>query len=223
MRERSDGYRGRFFILDGPDGCGKSTQARTTVNYLTEQGYDVVHLRDPGGTSIGEQIRSVLLNPKNKEMSDNAELGLFMSSRAQLVNERIKPALSDGRIVVCERWIPSTMTYQTAEITDMNERDRRMIEICDVGKFFTEGLRPDLTMIIDVEAEEGLRRVMAQRGETDRIESKGLGYHQAVRGGFLRIPNLLEERDDFGNIKIVLPLDMESTTKEIIRLVNEEL
>lgn len=167
--------KGRFVVLEGPDGSGKSTQARALVEWLSNRGIPPLHVRDPGGTRIGERIRAILLDPEHRELAPAAEAMLFMASRAQLVAERIRPALGAGTIVVCERWLPSTICYQGYAgglSTD---------EIWRVGRVATGGLDPDLTIVLDVTPETGLGRV----GDTpDLLESRSLEFHRKVRDGY---------------------------------------
>lgn len=169
---------GRFLVLDGPDGCGKSTQAKRLVERLRAQGRDVLHTREPGGTRTGEAIRALLLDPSHGEMTLRAELLLYMASRAQIVEEVLRPALSAGRIVVCERYLSSSIAYQGVAGGLGAE------EVARVGAFATGGLAPDLTVILDIDSREGLARVARDK---DRIEGRTLEYHEAVRRGFLEL------------------------------------
>ncbi len=167
---------GRFLVLDGPDGCGKSTQAKRLVDRLRADGRDVLHTREPGGTRTGEAIRALLLDPSRGEMTLRAELLLYMASRAQIVEEVLRPALAAGRVIVCERYLSSSIAYQG--VAGGLGAD----EVARVGAFATGGLAPDVTVILDIEPREGLGRVA--RGK-DRIEGRSLAYHEAVRRGFL--------------------------------------
>lgn len=167
---------GRFLVLDGLDGCGKSTQARRLVERLRAEGHDVLHTREPGGTRTGEAIRALLLDPTRGEMSLRAELLLYMASRAQIVEEVLRPAIEAGKVVVCERYLSSSIAYQG--VAGGLGAD----EVARVGTFATGGLAPDLTLILDIDPQEGLSRV--SRGK-DRIEGRSLAYHEAVRRGFL--------------------------------------
>ncbi len=167
---------GRFLVLDGPDGCGKSTQAKRLVERLRSEGRDVLHTREPGGTRTGEAIRALLLDPSRGEMTLRAELLLYMASRAQIVEEVLRPALAAGKVIICERYLSSSIAYQG--VAGGLGAD----EVARVGAFATGGLAPDLTVILDIEPGEGLARVA--RGK-DRIEGRSLAYHEAVRRGFL--------------------------------------
>lgn len=175
-----------FVVLDGPDGCGKTTQARLLAEALRAEGRVVQHLREPGGTPLGEALRAILLAPRDAEgaLDPRAEVLLFFASRCQLVEQRIRPALARGETVVCERYVSSTFAYQA--------------RASGVGEDFVLGLArdvlrdafpPPLTLILDLPAEEGLRRGAA-RAAADGIEARGLAYHEAVRRGFLRYAEL---------------------------------
>ncbi|MCU0725216.1 MAG: dTMP kinase [Planctomycetes bacterium] len=178
---------GRFLVLDGPDGSGKSTQASRLCAWLAAEGRRVAHLRDPGGTRIGEKIRALLLDPEHREIDVRAEVLLFMASRAQLAAERIRPALSRGEVVVCERWIGATLSYQGRGGGGGEE------EILSLCAYAVGGLRPDLMLILDVDPAEGLARIGRPR---DLMEERPLDYHRRVREGFLDLASrgLLEAR-----------------------------
>lgn len=167
---------GRFVVLDGPDGCGKSTQARRLVERLRADGRDVLHTREPGGTRTGEAIRALLLDPTRGEMTLRAELLLYMASRAQIVEEVLRPALAAGRVVVCERYLSSSIAYQG--VAGGLGADA----VAQVGAFATGGLAPDVTVILDIDARDGLARIA--RGK-DRLEGRAIEFHEAVRRGFL--------------------------------------
>lgn len=173
----SDGT-GRFLVLDGPDGCGKSTQARRLTAWFSTRGRTVLHVRDPGATRVGEKVREILLDPAHEELRPVTETLLFMAARAQLIAERIEPALAAGDVVVCERWLTSTVCYQGyAGGLDPEA-------IWSMGELATGGLSPDLTLILDVDPATGLGRVGAT---PDGFESRALSFHEAVRDGYHRI------------------------------------
>lgn len=164
-------------MIDGPDGAGKSTQIAMLAAFLREQGLAVAQTRDPGGTAVGDRIRAILLDNAHAEMAVACETMLYMASRAQLVAEVIRPALESGVCVLCDRFVSSTIAYQGAGGADI-EAIRRVAQVA-VG-----GVWPDLTVILDLGHEEGLRRA-AERATKDRMESKGDLFHQRVREMFL--------------------------------------
>ncbi len=167
---------GRLIVLEGPDGSGKTTQTARLAAWLAESGREVVAFRDPGGTSLGERLRSIVKDRSGLTIGMRAEMLLFMSSRAQLVEEVIRPALDRGAIVVGDRFLLSNVVYQGyAGGLDVEE-------IWRVGLVATGGLLPDFTIIVDVPPEVANQRIGPSR---DRIEDRGEGYRQAVREGFL--------------------------------------
>ncbi len=169
--------RSFFITLEGPEGSGKSTQATRLAAALRRHGRRVIELRDPGTTSLGTRLRAVLLHER-QPISAMAEALLFIAGRVQLVNERIRPALRRGAVVVCDRYHDSTMAYQgDAGGVEVAWLDR-------VGRRAVGGLMPRLTIVLDVPPQIGLARV---RGAKDRMESRALAFHRRVRAGYRRI------------------------------------
>ena len=170
--------KGKFIVLDGPDGCGKSTQTKLLTQWLERQSVETVTFRDPGDTAIGEKIRQVLLNPEHVAMSTTTEVLLYMAARVQLWQEKIAPALEQKKCVILDRWLSSTCAYQgCAGGFGMNQ----------VKKLAADSLGmpwPDLTVIVDVDLETAAKRLSVQ---PDRMEAKPRKYHQKVREGFLRL------------------------------------
>lgn len=172
------GKIGKFITLEGSEGSGKSTQSALICDYLKKQGKDVLQLREPGGVKISEAIRNLLLDVKNTDMSSECETLLYMAARAQVVKEVIAPALKAGKIIVCDRFLDSTIAYQGYG----NGMDVDFIK--RLGVFVTAGIVPDLTLLFDIETEQGLSRTNAKK---DRIELRPLAYHQKVRRGYLEL------------------------------------
>ena len=171
-------FSGKFIVLDGPDGCGKTVQTKLLVDWLKEQGAAVETFREPGGTAIGEKIRQILLNPEHIQMSTRSELLLYMAARAQLWEEKIAPALKEDKCVVLDRWLSSTCAYQGCA------GGFGMDNVIKIATDCLERPWPDLTIILDVDLETAAKRL--KRG-LDRMERKGDGYHQKVREGFLKL------------------------------------
>jgi dTMP kinase len=169
--------RGLFIALDGPDGGGKTTQAARLVDWLREQGHEVVACRDPGGTHLGDRLREILLDRATVHLSVRAEMLLYMASRAQLVEEVIRPGLEAGRLVVSDRYLLANVVYQGYA------GGLPVDEVWHVGEAATGGLLPDLTLVIDVPPEVAQARVGAPR---DRMEDRPDAFRQRVREGFLR-------------------------------------
>lgn len=170
-----------FITLEGPDGSGKTTQARLLAEFLGEQGRDVLLTREPGGTPIGDQIRAVVHDLRNKEMHPHTEVLLYVASRAQLVAQVIRPALAAGKLVVCDRYADSTLAYQGYGHGLDLEALRTIL------RFATGGLQPDLTLYFDISVEEGLKRRQsdaAQGGDWNRLDAYTLEFHRRVREGY---------------------------------------
>ena len=169
-------HPGLFFVLDGPDGGGKTTQVARLAAWLKGGGREVVTCRDPGGTALGERTREILLARNTVPLSVRAEMLLYMASRAQLVEEVIAPALAAGHVVVSDRYLLANIVYQGSAGGLIEE------EIALVGMVATSGLLPDLTLILDIAPEAAAARVGLPR---DRIEDRPLFYHERVRAGYL--------------------------------------
>ena len=172
---------GKFLVLDGPDGCGKSTQTRLLSEWIAEQGVDVVSYRDPGTTLVGEKIRAILLDTAHEGMGDNVEVLLYMAARAQLWKEHIGPDLAAGKCVLMDRWLSSTCAYQGWAGGFGVEK------VIKIGTDSLERIWPDLTVVLDVDTETAASRM--QR-DLDRMEQKGDAYHRKVREGFLKLPDI---------------------------------
>jgi dTMP kinase len=169
--------RGIFVTFEGIEGSGKSTQAELFIRWLKEKGKEVLSLREPGSTKLGEKVRDILLFSEPDQISDSAELLLFLAARAQIVEEKIKPALDNGSIVVLDRYSDSTFAYQGYAGVIAVETIR------EINAFATAGISPDITFILDIDIEEGLKRA----GCKDRIENKGLEFHGKVKAGYHKL------------------------------------
>jgi dTMP kinase len=176
-----------FLTFEGPDGSGKTTQVAPLAEFLTQLGYQVLITREPGGTAIGDQIRQVLSDLKNTGMHPSSETLLFLAARAQLVEEVIKPHLEDGYIVLCDRYADSTMAYQGYG----HQND--LTQISSLINFATGGLKPDLTLLLDVGADAGLKR-KAEGTEWNRLDAYSLEFHQRVRQGYAALAQAEPER-----------------------------
>ncbi|MHB8984219.1 MAG: dTMP kinase [Carboxydocellales bacterium] len=196
--------KGLLITLEGPDGAGKTSQIHNLANYFKEQDYPVVTTREPGGTFLGSAIRKLLLNPEHGQMTEKAEVLLYAADRAQHVQEIILPALARGEVVICDRYIDSTLAYQGYG----RKLDIDFLE--SVNSIATGGLIPDLTLILDVPAQVGLARIITGREQgagIDRIEGQALEFHQSVRAGYLAIaaqqPNRCRVIDATQSIELV--------------------
>jgi dTMP kinase len=172
--------RGVFITLEGPEGSGKSTHIRLLANWLKARGHRVLVTREPGGTGLAKTLRKFLLHAKTP-VAPLAELLLYEADRAQHVSECILPALKRGRVVLCDRFTDSTMAYQGFG----RGLDRKLIET--LNRIASYGRRPDLTILMDVPADRGLRQALGRNKGRDRLEQAGSAFHRRVRDGFLRI------------------------------------
>jgi dTMP kinase len=181
-----------FISFEGPDGSGKTTQLHILHEYLVRAGYPVLLVREPGGTDIGDQIRTVLHDTRNVSMLPNAEVLLYSASRAQLVGQVIRPALAAGSVVLCDRYAEATIAYQGYG----HGLDRDSLKA--ITTFATGGLRPDLIIYLDIEVEQGLQRkkssFQAGQGEWNRMDQKELDFHRRARAGYLQMATAEPER-----------------------------
>ena len=172
--------KGLFIVMEGPDGSGKTTQINLLKEYLEEAGYECLITREPGGTVIGEEIRQLILNPEHKEMSPVTEMLLYAASRAQLVHEVIGPALEEGKIVISDRFVDSSIVYHGIA---------RKLGISTVSAVNAPGIgiyRPDGIFFIDLSEAEGLRRKKEQKN-LDRMEQEGIDFHHMVSEGYRKV------------------------------------
>lgn len=187
--------QGKFIVLDGPDGCGKSTQVRLLSEWIGRQGVQTASYRDPGTTAVGEQIRNILLDPRHVGMGDNVEVLLYMAARAQLWKEKIAPDLAENRCVVMDRWLSSTCAYQGWAGGFGIDR------VIKIGSDALQRVWPDVTILLDVDLDTAGGRM---NRNLDRMEQKGPQYHAKVREGFLKLAEL---RKDIVVINAVQDID----------------
>jgi dTMP kinase len=198
---------GKFIVLDGPDGCGKTAQTKLLADWLKEQGISTESFRDPGGTAIGEKIRQILLNPEHIAMSTETEVMLYMAARVQLWAEKITPALKENKCVILDRWLSSTCAYQGHAGGFGTDNVIKIAEDC------LERPWPDLTVILDVDLETAAKRL---KKDLDRMERKGDGYHKKVREGFL---GLAKGRKNF--VIIDGTSDIETVHKKVLEVIEQ--
>jgi len=170
-----------FITLEGPEGSGKTSHIPYLVEYLREQGHVVFPTREPGGTSISEQIRDILHDLKNAEMHPRTETLLYQAARAQIVEQVIKPRLDDGEIVISDRYFDSTIAYQGYGHQQDLEQVRALV------KYATGGLTPDLTILLDLDIEVGLKRKTQNELEWNRMDAYTVEFHKRVRAGYLEL------------------------------------
>jgi dTMP kinase len=202
-----------FITLEGPEGSGKTRQIVPLADYLRQQGLPVLVTREPGGTSIGDQVRAILSDLNNSAMRPNTEILLFQASRAQLVEQVIQPHLHAGGVVLCDRYADSTLAYQGYGHRVDLEQLKVLIH------FATGGLKPDLTFLLDIDVQEGLRR-KTRGGEWNRLDAYDLDFHQRVRQGYFQM--VREEPDRWAVIDAAQPPELVQAKlrKEIMKRIN---
>lgn len=197
---------GKFITFEGSEGSGKSTQIKLAQEYLESKGNAVLFVREPGGVTISEKIRDILLDTKTMDMGDECETLLYMAARAQLVKEVIIPALTDGKIILCDRFLDSTIAYQGYG------NGVHIEKIKTIGDFATQGVKPDLTFVFDLDAGEGLARITRPK---DRIEERCVEYHNRVQKGYLAIA-----QEEPNRVKVI---DAKQSREEIQAIVQKYL
>jgi dTMP kinase len=198
---------GIFITIEGPDGSGKTTQIELLREYLEKKGYDSVVTREPGGTVISEAIREIILNPEYKEMSYMTELLLYAAARAQLVNQIIRPALIEGKAVICDRFVESSAVYQGIG------RGLGVSTVYEVNNYALGEVKPKLTIFMDLDAEDGIKRKKNQT-ELDRMEQEDIEFHKRVVEGYRKLSELYPER--------IVPIDATLSVEDIhSRIVSE--
>lgn len=197
--------KGLFITFEGADGCGKTTQMQMLAQYLKEQGQDVVLTREPGGKGLGEKVREILLN-YDGEVSDRCESFLFLADRAQNIDIIVNPAVEAGKFVLCDRHTDSTVAYQGYG------RGLNLERIKKLNNLATNGKKPDLTFLFDIDTETSMRRVGKEK---DRMESAGIEFHNRVRQGYLELAKQEPER-----IKVIdATKSIEEIHKEVLSLL----
>ena len=178
-----------FITIEGPEGSGKTTAVDTAVKELEKMGYQIVRTREPGGTPIAEQIRNVILDKNNTAMDQRTEALLYAASRRQHLVEKVWPALKEGKIVICDRYLDSSLAYQGGA------RGLGIENILNVNMFATEGTFPDLTLLFDLPPEVGLARIAANSDrEVNRLDLEKMEFHTKVRNTFLELAKRYPER-----------------------------
>lgn len=199
--------QGLFITFEGPDGCGKTTQMKLLAEYFEKKGKEVVLTREPGGKGLGEKVREILLN-YDGEISDRCESFLFLADRAQNIDIIVNPAVKEGKIVLCDRHIDSTVAYQGYG------RGLNIDRINMLNNLATNGKKPDLTLVFDVDVETSMKRVGKEK---DRMESAGIDFHNRVRKGYLELAKQEPKR-----IKVLdATKSIEEIHKDVINILAE--
>lgn len=197
--------KGFFITFEGNDGSGKTTQIRLLSEYLKGKGIEVVLTREPGGTPIGEQIRSILLDKANKDMHPVTEMILYAASRAQLVNTLIKPAIEEGKAVICDRFVDSSYAYQAMG------RGLGLKAVRTVNSYAIGDCMPDITFFMDIDADAAMKRRNASGEEADRMESEKMEFHRSVYEGYKNLISLYPER--------IKPIDVQKSPEQVFESI----
>lgn len=199
---------GIFITIEGPDGAGKSTQIDLLKQYFLEKGYDVLLTRDPGGNRISEEIRGIILNKDYTEMAAETELLLYTAARAQLVKEIIEPALNEGKVVISDRFVDSAAVYQGMG------RGLGVDTVYQVNDCILKNLHFDMTILLDLPAEEGIRRKKNQ-AELDRMERESLEFHKKVAEGYRKLKDMNPDRIFAVNATLPIEVIHDTIRKEV--------
>ena len=202
--------KGKFVTFEGCDGCGKSTQLKLLSNYLQEKGIAHIFTREPGGGKISEEIRGILLNGKNSEMSDECEALLYAAARAQHIKDRVEPALAEGKLVVCDRYVDSSLAYQAYA------RGLGFDFVAKINAFALEKYLPDATVFFDLSPREAFARKKGA-DEDDRLEQAGIAFHERVYEGYLELAKKYPDRF----IVIDARRKIEEIAKEVVEKLTE--
>jgi len=205
-----------FITVEGPEGSGKSSVCRRIYEKLLELGYDVILTREPGGTPISEAIRDVILNKENTSMDGRTEALLYAASRRQHLIEKVWPALKEGKIVLCDRYLDSSLAYQGGA------RGLGVDEILNINMFATEGTFPDLTLLFDIEPELGLARIARnQNREVNRLDLEKIDFHKSVRETFLSLSRRFSNRFEVVDASLTFDEVFENALQVVLKRLNE--
>lgn len=201
--------KGYFIVLEGPDGSGKSTISEIICEKLKEKGFSVVHTREPGGIEIAEEIRNIILNPKNTSMDARTEALLYAASRRQHLVEKVVPAINEGKLVICERFVYSSLAYQGYG------RGLGFDDILKINDFAIGEHYPDMTIYLDINEEEGLKRI-ENRAFKDRLDNESINFHHLVNEGYKEVLRR------FKDTKVVdATLSIDEVVNKCLELINE--
>ncbi len=204
----------KFITFEGGEGSGKSTVMKDVATRLTKEGYKLVLTREPGGTPIAEEIRNVILDKANTKMDPRTEALLYAASRRQHLVEKIWPALERGEIVLCDRYLDSSLAYQGGA------RGLGVDEVLSINMFATEGEYPDLTLLFDLEPEEGLKRIEKNKGrEVNRLDLEKLEFHKKVRDNF----HALAKKYSTRYVVIDASKPLNEVEDEVYRIIKETI
>ncbi|MBO7677612.1 MAG: dTMP kinase [Erysipelotrichaceae bacterium] len=205
--------KGLFITFEGPDGSGKTSVATAVCERLKQLGYEVVHTREPGGIEISEEIRNIILDPKNTAMDARTEALLYAASRRQHLVEKVFPAMKEGKIVICERFLDSSLAYQGYG------RQLGFDEVLSINLFAIENTYPDMTIYLDVDEEIGLSR-LANRSFKDRLDQESIDFHHRVSEGYREVLKRFADRIQIVDASKDKETVIEESMKRILELIN---
>ncbi len=192
-----------FITIEGPEGSGKTTAAKKIIEILTSRGHEVIYTREPGGSEIAESIRNIILDKKNTLMDRKTEVLLFAASRRQHLVEKVLPALEQGKIVICDRFVDSSLAYQG------HARGAGIDDVFKINYYAIEGRLPDLTIYFDIDAKTGLNRISVDKNrEVNRLDLEKVDFHNLVREGYLKLCDMFPER--------IEKIDASRTVEEVV-------
>lgn len=198
-----------FITFEGGEGSGKSTTIKKIADKLNKEGYEVVLTREPGGTPISEEIRNIILDKKNTEMDAKTEALLYAASRRQHIVQKILPALKEGKVVICDRFLDSSLAYQGAA------RGLGIEKVLTMNLFATEGLEPDLTLLFNLDPAQGLERIAEASRHVDRLDLEALSFHKKVHEAFLQLAKRYPNR--------FVIIDASKTQEEVFKEADEAI
>ncbi|MCR4633018.1 MAG: dTMP kinase [Erysipelotrichaceae bacterium] len=207
--------KGRFITFEGPDGSGKTTVATEVCRRLEQMGYAVVHTREPGGIAISEDIRKIILDPKNTMMDAKTEALLYAASRRQHLVEKVFPAMEAGKIVICERFLDSSLAYQGYG------RQLGFDEVLSINLFAIDNTYPDMTIYLDVDEQVGLDR-LADRSFKDRLDQESIDFHHRVSQGYKEVLRRFRDRITIIDASKTKEEVIEASLKEILNKINDQ-
>lgn len=206
--------KGIFITFEGPDGSGKTTVSKGVYNNLVAAGVDVIYTREPGGIDIAEQIRGVILDPKNTAMDEKTEALLYAASRRQHLVEKVLPALNEGKVVLCDRFVDSSLAYQGYG------RHLGIDEVLSINNFAIEGFMPDKTIFLNLSAEEGLKRIES-REYKDRLDQEDISFHFDVVKGYEKVVERFKDRMIMIDASQTVEKVIEDATKKVMEIIND--
>lgn len=207
--------KGIFITFEGPDGSGKTTVSKGVYNRCLEKGMDVVYTREPGGIEIAEEIRKIILDPKNISMDSKTEALLYAASRRQHLVEKVKPALEQGKVVLCDRFVDSSLAYQGCG------RHLGIDEVWNINNFAIEGFMPTKTIYLDINADVGLKRI-EKREFKDRLDQETIQFHLDVQEGYKKVVEKFKDRMVIVDASKSVEEVIDEATKRVLEIIHDQ-